>query len=80
MRIDEDVLKKAKEHGINVSAFLEIKLREYLALIEGKHNNSSLSPPSQEPQSQFYAGGRIRALTRISPQSDALRRERTDKK
>jgi len=60
MRIDEDVLKKAKEYGINVSAFLEIKLREYIALIEGKQNNLSSSPPPQESQGQNIAEGGIR--------------------
>ncbi len=41
VRINEEVLKKAREHEINVSAFLEIRLREYLALIEGKGGCSS---------------------------------------
>lgn len=30
LRLDEDVIKKAKEQGINLSGFLEIKLVEYL--------------------------------------------------
>ena len=34
--IDKDLLKKAREMEINVSALLEIRLREYIALIEGK--------------------------------------------
>ena len=36
VKIDEELLSKAKQYGINVSAFLEIKLREHIALIEGK--------------------------------------------
>ena len=32
--VNEDLIKKAREYGINLSAFLEIKLREYLALID----------------------------------------------
>ena len=32
--IDEKLHKKAKEMGIDISAFLNIKLREYIALIE----------------------------------------------
>lgn len=35
VRIQEEVLDKAKEYGVNVSAFLEIRLREYIAMIEG---------------------------------------------
>ena len=37
--INKDLLKKAKEHSISISSFLDIKLREYLALIEGKQTN-----------------------------------------
>ena len=33
--INKKVWEKAKEHEINISNFLEIKLREYIALIEG---------------------------------------------
>lgn len=36
LSVNEDVVKRAREHGINISAFLEIKLEEYLALIHGK--------------------------------------------
>ncbi len=36
--IDGDLLKKAREIELNIFAFLEIKLREYIALIEGKDN------------------------------------------
>ena len=37
--INEDLVKRAREQGINLSAFLEIKLQEHLALIEGKSVN-----------------------------------------
>ena len=40
MRIEEELLRKAKKHGINVSAFLDIELRKYIALIEGKLGNN----------------------------------------
>ena len=42
--ISEEIVKRAGNHGINLSAFLEIKLQEHLALIEGKsinHNHYS---------------------------------------
>ena len=32
LAIDQDLLKKVKDSKINVSSFLEIKLREYIAL------------------------------------------------
>ena len=34
INVDGIVIRKAKEYNINISAFLEIRLREYLALIE----------------------------------------------
>ena len=40
----EKLVKRAGNHGMNLSAFLEIKLQEHLALIEGKsinHNHYS---------------------------------------
>ena len=43
MRVDEDLLDKAKKYGINVSAFLGIELRRYLAHIEGKYGHSTSS-------------------------------------
>ena len=39
LSINDDLVERARNHGINVSAFLEIKLQEHLALIEGKSNN-----------------------------------------
>ena len=33
LTVDENLLNEARQHGINLSSFLEIKLREYLALI-----------------------------------------------
>ena len=42
--ISEELVKRAGNHGMNLSAFLEIKLQEHLALIEGKsinHNHYS---------------------------------------
>ena len=36
--INEDLKKRAKNYGINLSAFLEIKLEEHLALLHGRGN------------------------------------------
>ena len=36
--IDKDLLNKAKKHRVSISSFLDIELRRYLALIEGKSN------------------------------------------
>ncbi len=35
LAIDKDLLKKVKDRDINISSFLEIRLREYIALIDG---------------------------------------------
>ena len=34
--IDKKLLDKAKHHRVSISSFLDIELRRYLALIEGK--------------------------------------------
>ena len=34
--VSEDLINRARERGINLSAFFEIKLEEHLALIHGK--------------------------------------------
>ena len=34
--ISKDLLKQAREKEINISSFVDIELRRYLALIEGK--------------------------------------------
>jgi hypothetical protein len=41
-------LKKAKEHNISISSFLDIELRRYIAYIEGKNTDYS---PNNERQS-----------------------------
>jgi predicted DNA-binding ribbon-helix-helix protein len=35
LAINQDLLKKVKDRDINISSFLEVKLQEYLALING---------------------------------------------
>ncbi|MFE3845824.1 type II toxin-antitoxin system CcdA family antitoxin [Thermoplasmatota archaeon] len=35
LSINDILIKKARNHNINISSFLEIKLQEYLAIIEG---------------------------------------------
>ena len=39
--INKDLLKKAQEHNISISSFLDIELRRYLALVEAKPINST---------------------------------------
>ena len=36
--VDKNLVEEAKEMGINLSSFFEIKLREYLALIKSRDN------------------------------------------
>ena len=33
--VDKELLEKARKQNISISGFIDIKLREYLALIEG---------------------------------------------
>ena len=37
--IDEDLVKKARNHGLNLSKFFENQLHGYFNFIEGQHNN-----------------------------------------
>ena len=39
--ISKDLLKQAKEREINISAFVDIELRRYIALIENKKINNT---------------------------------------
>ena len=41
--VDEDLVKKARNHGLVISKFLENQLRGYFDFIEGRHNNFSQS-------------------------------------
>ena len=50
VRVDEDLWKEAKELGLNISRFLELKLKEFI-----KHN-------TQEPSNHNIAEGGIRTL------------------
>ena len=47
--INRKVWEKAREHEINVSNFLEIKLREYIALIEGSLKDENTSKNMERP-------------------------------
>ena len=39
--ISKDLLKKARENEVNISSFVDIELRRFIALIEGKTINDS---------------------------------------
>jgi hypothetical protein len=41
--IDEELVQKARDHGLVISKFLENQLRGYFNFIEGRHNNYSQS-------------------------------------
>lgn len=71
--IDKRVLKKARQEGINISSFTEIKLREFLALIEGKGgccNDSEGTEYLINNESLYDA--RARSLARIGRQPPKL--------
>jgi post-segregation antitoxin (ccd killing protein) len=42
--ISKDLLKKAREKEINISSFVDIELRRYLALIEERKTNDNFQP------------------------------------
>ena len=37
--VDEELVKKARKHGLNLSKFFENQLHGYFNFIEGKHQN-----------------------------------------
>ena len=37
--VDEDLVEKARNHGLNLSRFFENQLRGYFNFIEGRHQN-----------------------------------------
>ena len=41
LSVNKNVVKKAREHDINISTFLEIRLNEYISLLEGKAINNN---------------------------------------
>jgi len=41
LSINKNVLNKARKYDLNISSFLEIRLNEYMSLIEGKELISS---------------------------------------
>ena len=43
LSVNDDLVKEARKYNINLSSFLEIKLREYLALIDRKQTTYSQS-------------------------------------
>ena len=47
--IDKNIIAEAKEMGLNLSAFLELKLREYLALVKNRTTEELADPPGFEP-------------------------------
>ncbi len=40
LSVNQNVVKKARKHDINISTFLEIRLNEYIALLEGSQINN----------------------------------------
>ncbi len=40
LTVNKNLIKKARKHDMNISSFLEIRLNEYFALIEGNSENN----------------------------------------
>ncbi len=63
--IDRDVLERAKELIPNLSFFVELKLREYLALIEnpcGGWDSNPRTPSGADPKSAAFVHSATPAL------------------
>ena len=59
--ISRDLLKKARENEVNISSFVDIELRRFIALIEGKTINDS-SHSGREKTSNKSLSQRARGL------------------
>ena len=55
LTINEDLVNKAREYGINLSSFLEIKLREYIAMLELSQSSYNESPPNNQSTNESNA-------------------------
>ncbi len=57
LSVDKNLVTAAKDIGINLSAFLEIQLRQYLAVLKngytqcGGRDSNPRTPTGQDPQS-----------------------------
>ncbi len=59
--ISRDLLKKARDNEVNISSFVDIELRRFLALIEGKTINGT-SHSGREKTTQKLVSSRARGL------------------
>ena len=57
LRLDAEVVQKAKDAGMNMSYFLEIRLVEYLAMLKAPRERFELSLPRRRTGSQGRRGG-----------------------
>ena len=55
--VDEELVKKAREHGLVISRFLENQLRGYFNFIEGHHTNFSPSSDITDSNNIIRRGG-----------------------
>ena len=64
-------IKKDKKVNLNISSFADIKLREYLVLIEGK-TNKSVSPQSTQKKTKEIEKKELSAATGIRTRVTSL--------
>ena len=60
--INKNVLEKARKHNINISSFLEIRLNEYIALLEGKVQKSNEEVFDKSLSKKDYGLSRARVV------------------
>ena len=76
LSINEDLIYRTKKYEINLSSFLEIRLQEHLALLEGKsfNNNSYSKRKSSDKKQNNDKSGAYGLVVMTSPSHGGGRR------
>ena len=73
--VDEDLVKRARNHGLNLSKFFENQLRGYFNFIEREHNNynhfNTQNTDSQDKEN------RSMDLSGFEPEASSMPRRRS---
>ena len=72
--VDEDLVKKARDHGLVISRFLENQLHRYFDFIEGRHQNYHYSK-NLAPKEKTVTDGKMGSL-RFELKTSAMSRRR----
>ena len=67
--VDEDLVKKAREHGLNLSRFFENQLHGYFNFIEGRHSNFYHLDDNESSNNDLRRGGDLNSRGDKSPRA-----------